>query len=837
MVTTLNDIKSLVDQYCNLHLVAEQIEGTSWYLSRRYELVPSERDWLSTFEQALSDYEGKFDLEVHLPSSCRVDGRRHAPWGSGARCWVDTDERVFGLLRSRGSRIVIPRFQGRDQYVLFYLYSPPGTAEPVLKERQVKLKDLDFSVGVFGSSIETMLKESGNPEAFRWLRKNKWDQIDFDSFKIDELFDTPLLMPLLEGAERGSVATEEVISASLDLARERVRGSQADAAALILSRLQLSAQDRKDVLAELVGLGTLNAEHIRLLEDAMAPRLSRNRGRRQMKLKLPEWDTRSAQELLKLAEAGDVKGMESFVAGIQGGKLPPVLKGEGRIGTLSLTQAKLLRTCCVSQNIEMLDFLVSKGLKVNRPLSMRIDNETRKRICDVDSLSCESFIAMAVERGSWSDYENLRAFVLKLVSYGAKKVYLNDRDDIWRILEAFRGDIEVIQALYDAGADFIPRTSGGYRLDKERVEHYMAWLLAIAHGSDLYGQKQDVRIPRFLMNHGYRIGPGANLVNSILWETWVKHPELLAELVTHIPANSIEPANVLLPVVARAGSIEALKALEVWDGAYNEHTLKTAIDVAAEAESIECQAYLVERHSKLKDSIAPALVIDEDAGDSSPLELAKGMGAVSPDGVLFNAGLLISNDKVLILPEGIKTLDKRCFSGLGTLRKLVVPPSVDESSGKVLDNAFADELVIPASLSRHFARLARRPFGRVFVCEGERVVRAFFHPQPRNSGRFDVRSGDKQEVVYKAYRDTNSYKQYVGAIDQQFRDGVFKSFRNKSRIALSRLVDGAYLSSDSKEMYVTYVSRSKKKLLAYFEGCGDELFARITSQVMDEFGL
>ena len=88
-----------------------------------------------------------------------------------------------------------------------------------------------------------------------------------------------------------------------------------------------------------------------------------------------------------------------------------------------------------------------------------------------------------------------------------------------------------------------------------------------------------------------------------------------------------------------------------------------------------------------------------------------------------------------------------------------------------------------------------------------------------------------------ATRSNRSFKRYTEILDTQFRKNEIKSFSNKSRVALSRLVDGTNLSADDKEMYASFVKRNKKKLLPYFEECEDDLFVRITKQVFEELGI
>ena len=558
------------------------------------------------------------------------------------------------------------------------------------------------------------------------------------------------------------------------------------------------------------------------------------------------WNKERADRLLEYAKAEDVAGMESYMADNGASKLPPKLEKERGIGCLSPSEAKLLCVCCDSCNLEMLEFLVSKGLKLTRALETallaRMDERDVKAAVGTAYSVFDTLLAMVAHRaGNLLATSTMkikgRKFFMRLLKSGSKNVYLKSVFDISIVLSAFGEDREVLETLLDAGSDLIPTTHGYKQPSAKSIQTSdMRGVIIRA-----YERNQETTLPSFLLNHGYMIVLSNDAIspNGGLWKIWNDSPVLLANLIMDVPPNSITPTNLLPQIVAKAGSVDALRKLESWDSAYDEFSIKAALDAASEASSIEAQAYLLDKNEREYAKRPGSAFHGEQTVDLEELQEEIAAGAVSSDGTLLKAALLNQEGEDIILPEGIVSIGKGSLGG-HRCRRLVLPTTIEDigDGNELLFSASPSEIGLPVSFAKKFDRLAMRHMGsRMYLYDGNTVVRVFYQVQRKFFDKFDLYHGDTSDVAYAATKSNKSFKRYTEILDTQFRQNVIKSFSNKARVALSRLVDGTNLKSDDKDMYVSYVKRNKKKLLPYFEECEDDLFVRITKQVFGGLGI
>ena len=556
------------------------------------------------------------------------------------------------------------------------------------------------------------------------------------------------------------------------------------------------------------------------------------------------WNRERADKLLEYAKAEDVVGMESYMAEIGASKLPPSLGNEKAIGSISPSEAKLLCVCCDNCNLEMLEFLVSKGLKLAKALETallaRMDERDVKASIGY-AYTFDTILAWSAQRvGDYSTSQAMkskgREFFMRLLKSGSNNVYLKSVFDISAVFRTFGEDREVLEALLDAGCDLIPTTHGYKRPSAKSIQ--TSDMNDEIHSA--YNRNQETTLPSFLMNHGYMIvlsNDDLNL-NRGLWKTWNDSPVILANLIMDVPPNSITPANLLPQIVAKAGSVDALRKLESWDGAYDEFNIQAAIDAASESNSIEAQAYLLDKKEREYGKQASSTTLGEGAVDYEGLREAIVAGAVSADGTLLKAALIEHEGDDLILPEGVVSMGKGSLKGFHC-RRLVFPTTIEDigDSNEIMFT-YLSEIGLPASFAKRFNSLSMQLKPRsMYLYDENAVVRVFYHVQQKLSDKFDFYHGDTSEVAYAATRSHRSFKRYTEILDSQFRKNEIKSFSNKARVALSRLVDGTNLSADDKEMYTSYIKRNKKKLLPYFGECEDDLFVRITKQVFEELGI
>ena len=830
MSSTIDDIRSLFEDYCTLGYI---------YVGGRKR--PRECDWVAEFENALEDFEGSLDFDIELPRYDKYRSLSGPPWGEGSSCWLDTDAQVFNLLKLHGARIAFPtnesgEIASNSELVRFYLFSPPGTTESLFEDHGISLFDLDFDFHdscLRESNIERLLMESGNAVAFRWIRENKHDQVDWSSFKIRELYNTPLIIPLLEDAKNKSVRSRSVVARLLLLVEEEIRASRFDSALLYTSKLSLSASDHKRLLLALRASPMANSESAVALERYLKGGLPEHLNEKQCSTRPLVWNHKCVSEFIDLAKAGDVEGMEVYMARVGGGKLPPVLKGEESIWRLSPGEEKLFRICSERRSVKILDFLVSKGFDLAGVLSAGVFEE--------DRLQYDLMAMFPIS--AHSSYEPLKVYIMRLLATeNMQHRWFNSVDVIKEILKWFREDQETLSEFIGMGYDLLPTFAFASKtpLSAAKMQQFMLERL-----EDAYRDNPETSLIAFLMNNGYRIDVGSNLVKSHVWSIWNESPELLAKLIPCIPVDSIQPAYLLLPVVAEAGLVDSLRALETWGGAYDENSVQAALDAVADSDMVETRAFLLEKQEMYGDRAAGLLELDASSDDSEELRNAKVVGAVLSDNTLFYAKMLIPHQRGpidLVLPEGIVSLGEDCFEGTRfLLRRLVLPQSLTEIANVETLRWSCKELGMPSVLSDQFEEMTFESLAeQTYLYEEDRLLRVFYHPQQKHYGTFDRFQGDTADIAnaaLRAMKTERSIERYVCEIDEQYRTNQYKSFRNKSRIALSRLLDSAYLSDEDRAMYIAYVKRNRKKLLPYFDECEDELFARITRQVFEDLAL
>lgn len=284
------------------------------------------------------------------------------------------------------------------------------------------------------------------------------------------------------------------------------------------------------------------------------------------------WNRQRVKDFQKLADSGDVEGMREYIQRVGGGKLPGYGAESAKFFLLPKEQVDLWKTCYKQLNVDMLDLLVSMGLDLSRAVYYFGNSPD-------PVLSFAAF--MPVNR-----FDDARLFVRALLAHGLRfdDCKFNQPTDFYELVAVLGGDSAFYDELARYGMKF---TCGSGDKDLDVLKGF-------ARSVSKY---QNLDIAACFLNHGLspEWGPnnekGQRAVKE-LWDYWEDNASELAVLIPKIPAGSIAPAERLLPIVAKSGSLEALRALESWEGAYSPRAVKVAREAAAEAGLDEIAAYL-----------------------------------------------------------------------------------------------------------------------------------------------------------------------------------------------------------------------------------------------------
>lgn len=590
-------LQALIDEYCDVHL--ERVEWSPepdklrWdYLSRRRERLRG-GDWVARFKGVLANGADNLDIQVNLPMETRIPA---GPWGCGSWYWADSDADVFGMLRAQGAAFPFPQFgdQGKrsapdnELLVRFFLFCPPGLAEPVLDGLGVNLDDVDFS----DADVMRLLKISGNAHAFEWLRDNKPECLDMCQLDLGELRETPLLAPLLKGAAEESVCVDGIVEAGVRFAKRKiVAGAYADALSIVRA-LKLREAHAAELLAILPSENDIQAEalrgHLAAKRDALQSRRTPNAGADGAHSPL-SWDAEFAAEFLAFARKGDIASMGPFMEGIGGGGLPGDCSGGGVAASVPREHLDLWHACVERLDADLLEFLVSRGLDLQAVLAAgkRVDESSTlvRSVANVcDRMGCDASVA--------------REFLLAAIDAGVR-FDGNGSREVMQMMCLFAGDGGLFERLCDAGFSFHVRDcEGSEGRGDARVVNY---LLSDFHKrvtsewdspAVLEDKEPDWASVAYVLNHGavLRLESGfADRAKRML----ASKPDELAELAMAVPPFSIQPIPFVIDVVAKLGNASVLDMLQSWESSFDDSTLRDAIDACVQRELTEATAYLM----------------------------------------------------------------------------------------------------------------------------------------------------------------------------------------------------------------------------------------------------
>jgi hypothetical protein len=590
-------LQALIDEYCDVRLGrvewSPEPDKLRWdYLSRRGERLRG-GGWVARFRGALADCIGDLDVQVTLPMETRVPA---GPWGCGSWYWADSDAGVFGMLRARGAAFPFPQFGdgGRRSkldnglLVRFFLFCPPGLAEPVLGDLGISLDDVDFS----DADVMRLLKISGNAHAFAWLRDNRPDCLDVAQFDLGELRQTPLLEPLLEGATEESVCVDGVVDEGVRFAKRKIAAGAYAEALDIVRALKLREAHAVELLAILPSKNDVQAEalrgHLTAKRDSLSFRRIPPQSAGGMHSFL-SWDAEFAAEFLAFARKGDTASMGQFMTGVGGGRLPGDCSGGGVAASAPREHLDLWHACVERLDAELLEFLVSHGLNLRAVLAVgkRADESSTlvRSVANVcDRLGCDAAIA--------------REFLLVAIDAGTR-FDGNGSREIMQVMCLFVGDDDLFERLCGAGFSFHVRDcEGGEGQGDARVVNY---LLSDFHKrvtsewdspAVLEDKEPDWAGVAYALNHGAVLQLESGFADRAK-RTLASKPNELAELAMAVPPSSIQPISFVIDVVAKLGNASVLDVLRSWESSFDDSTLRDAIDVCAQRELTEATAYLM----------------------------------------------------------------------------------------------------------------------------------------------------------------------------------------------------------------------------------------------------
>ena len=393
------------------------------------------------------------------------------------------------------------------------------------------------------------------------------------------------------------------------------------------------------------------------------------------------------------------------------------------------------------------------------------------------------------------------------------------------VLQAFESDCDFLDELGAAGLTFTSE-------DVQRVDgDGDAWTVRkLLEGGHVDGA-------RYALSHGAKISKPDQLLYR-----WRNNPAELADLLPSIAVGSIAGASDLLTIVAGAGDVSALKALELWDEAYNEFSIDTAIAAASESGCEEAFNYLTAKKTEgCSQTSSIGAPRDSKEGAPSPeLRAAIGLGAVTSDLVLVDANLIPGGP--CAIPCGIRSYDGKMRYPLD--REVVLQDGVDfpltievDRMGNTGFCRHARSLSLPVCYADTFEELFVKNDNKELCVrdEGEALrvmVRLYSKP--------DDGLGDSRAVVDKANAAAKGakkpfeerYEKYATQLDKMLVKGGIKHIRNTSRLAVARLADQKDLTDKAKAKYLEFVKKNEMKFRKSFESNGEGVMLGVLEPVM-----